>query len=244
MRYAVISDIHGNYEALSAVLSDIYSNKVEMILCLGDVVGYGPNPNECTQLIRDHCHHTIMGNHDAAVFDPIMPQEFNKNARIAIEWTSRELNKKSRDFLNNLPLKWDNDELLAVHATPYDSHLWYYITSIEDARFNFNFFSHSFCFTGHTHIPGIIRYEENSGEIAIIKPCNYRYNDENSRFIVNVGSVGQPRDRDSRSCYVILDTDTKEVLFRRVEYDIQGYQGKMRLIGMPEFLVTRVGEGR
>jgi predicted phosphodiesterase len=246
MKIAVISDIHANLEALSTVLKDIYTKKVDMIISLGDIVGYGPNPNECIQLIEEHTHQSLMGNHDAAVFNPIMARDFNDNARFAIEWSNKALNKASKKYLRSLPMSFSNEHLTALHSTPYDPHLWYYISSLEDAKFNFNFFHTRVCFIGHTHIPGIILYNESTSEISIIK-ANAQLelnNYKDYRFIVNVGSIGQPRDRNSDSCYVVFDTDKMTIDFPRISYDIDTYQNKMRDIEMPEFLVNRVKEGR
>ncbi len=245
MRIAIISDIHGNYEALTAVLNDIYDKKVEKIVCLGDIVGYGPNPNECVQLIKEHAQLTIMGNHDAAAFNPLMAKDFNENARYAIEWTASILNPSSKEYLSTLSMMETIGDATFVHATPYDPYLWYYISSIEDARFNFNFFSTRFCFIGHTHIPGLIMYNSIGNNIAIYKPSPFDYSRyEKNRFIVNTGSVGQPRDRNSESSYVILNEEQSLVEFYRVPYDIKVYQDKMRSICMPQFLIDRVEVGR
>ncbi len=246
MKIAVISDIHGNLEALTATLKDIYTRQIEMIICLGDIVGYGPNPNECIHLIMDHAHHTVMGNHDSAVFNPLMAQDFNENARIAIEWANQELSREARRFLRTLPMVHKDNFFTAVHSTPYDSHLWYYISSLEDAKFNFNFFNTQFCFIGHTHIPGLISLNVPKDELSIIKaggPLDLS-NLKDNRFIINVGSIGQPRDRNPESCYLTLDTETLEICFPRVPYDIDTYQQKMREIDMPQFLISRVKEGR
>ena len=192
MRTAIISDIHGNIEALTVVLKDIYEHKVDRIVCLGDIVGYGPNPNECVQLVQEHCMLTIMGNHDAAAFNPLMARDFNQNARYAIEWTASVLTDETKQFLSSLPMMETLGDVTLVHATPYDPYLWYYISSLEDARFNFNFFKTKFCFIGHTHIPGLIMYNTLGNNIAIYKPLQFDYSSfEQNRFIVNTGSVGQ-----------------------------------------------------
>lgn len=245
MKIAIISDIHGNYEALTAVLNDIYDKQVEKIICLGDIVGYGPNPNECVQLVKEHCQLTIMGNHDAAAFNPLMAKDFNQNARYAIEWTASVLTPSSKEYLSTLPMMESLGNATFVHATPYDPYLWYYISSMEDARFNFNFFSSKFCFIGHTHIPGLIMYNTVGNNITIYKPSPFDYSryDQN-RFIINTGSVGQPRDRNPESSYVILDEENSLVQFERVPYDIEAYQTKMKAITMPPFLINRVEVGR
>ena len=245
MKTAVISDIHSNLEALTATLDHIYSEKVDRILCLGDIIGYGPNPNECVSLVEEHCHTTVMGNHDAAAFNPAMAQEFNKNARYAIEWTGTVLTDESKAYLETRAMREESEDITIVHATPYDPYLWYYISSIEDAQFNFNFFTSKFCFIGHTHIPGIIMENKKSSTISIHKPPRFKYGKyPNNRYIINSGSVGQPRDKDPKSCYAILDTEKETINFHRVEYDIESYQEKMRALDMPTFLVERVKIGK
>ena len=246
MRIAVISDIHGNLEALSSVIVDIRSRNVDKIICLGDVVGYGPNPNECIEKVSAECEYCIIGNHEAAVFDTLISEEFNDLARFAIEWTRENLNSKSIDFIHSLSMTKIEGDFTAVHSTPYEPHLWYYISSMEDAIFNFSFFSTKFCLIGHTHVPGIIVMRDNDKKISVSQPVNFNYEkdfDEDAKFIVNVGSVGQPRDKNPKACYAIIDTDKKVISLQRVPYDIALYQRKMRVAGMPEFLIQRVVEG-
>jgi len=245
VRIAIISDIHGNLEALSSVIFDTRSRNVDKIVCLGDIVGYGANPNECVEMIKTECDFCLIGNHEAAVFDDSISREFNDFAQYAINWTRENLTKKSAIYINSLSMSQIFDNFTAVHSTPYEPHLWYYISSVEDAIFNFNFFRTKFCLIGHTHVPGTIVLEEN-GNISVLQPKTFNYGadfPESAKFIINVGSVGQPRDRNPKACYVIIDTDEKELSFLRVSYDVAQYQKKMRNAGMPEFLIMRVAEG-
>jgi predicted phosphodiesterase len=244
MRLAIISDIHANNEALEAVLADIATQKVDEILCLGDVVGYGANPNECIDLVKKSCSLTLLGNHDAAAVGLLSTQHFNIHAKIAIEWTMGNLTDASHSFIKSLPLNENKHSHTFVHATPYEPNMWYYITSLEEAAFNFQFFDTKFCFVGHTHIPIIIVLEaEKEVYVHQGEALNFGHL-ENVRFLINVGSVGQPRDRNPNSCYSILDSDATTFTYRRVRYDVQKAQAKMRKIKMPEFLVTRLEEGR
>jgi len=244
MKLAIISDIHANIEALEAVFADIKASNADEVLCLGDIVGYGANPNECVELIRKSCSLTLLGNHDAAAVGLLSTQHFNIHAKIAIEWTMGNLTASSHSFLKALPLKETKFQHTLVHATPYEPNMWYYITSLEEAAFNFQFFDTDFCFVGHTHIPLIIVLEDEK-EVYVHQGESLNYGKlEKVRFLINVGSVGQPRDRNPHSCYGILDSDTKTYTYHRVEYDIQKAQAKMRKIKMPEFLVTRLEEGR
>jgi predicted phosphodiesterase len=245
MRTAFISDIHSNLEALKTVLADIEKKNVDSVICLGDIIGYGSNPNECVDLIREKCDLCIMGNHDSAVFAPSSELNFNSNALYAITWTSKIISRSSLTFLNDLHMTYETEDYTAVHSTPYDPYQWFYIASIEDALFNFNFFKTKFCFNGHTHVPGIIALNNQSGNIKVYKEKSFRYNpDPEYRYIINVGSVGQPRDGDNRACYAILDTGKKIVEYHRTAYNIQTYQDKMQKSGMPDFLIRRIELGK
>ncbi|MBN1575101.1 MAG: metallophosphoesterase family protein [Chitinispirillaceae bacterium] len=244
MRYAFISDIHANLEALEAVLDDTKTQHIDEIICLGDIVGYGANPNECVDLVTKNCPVTLLGNHDAAAVELLSTQHFNIHAKIAIEWTTKMLRKDIIDALTELPLKSSIEQMTLVHATPYEPNMWYYITSLEEAAFNFQFFDTQICLVGHTHIP-IIIVLDNQKELYVHQDTAIRLADiEGSRLLINVGSVGQPRDRNPKSCYGIFDTETAEFTYRRVAYNIEKTQQKMKRIKMPEFLVSRLEDGR
>jgi diadenosine tetraphosphatase ApaH/serine/threonine PP2A family protein phosphatase len=222
MQRALLSDIHGNIEALEAVLQDIQSLGISEIYCLGDVIGYGPNPCECLDhvLKMDVC---ILGNHDqAAMFDP---DGFNPIALRAIYWTRRELDEnrgnpaamhRRWDFLGELPSRRQEDSLLFVHGSPRDPTNEYVFPehACDDRRMK-NLFRRidKYCFQGHTHIPGIFT---ESGEFLSPEDCGHRFTLGKQKLMCNVGSVGQPRDGDPRGCYVVLHDH--EIEFRRVEY--------------------------
>ncbi|MFP4013838.1 MAG: metallophosphoesterase family protein [Chitinispirillaceae bacterium] len=243
MRFAFISDIHANLEALESVIKDIDQKNIDEIICLGDVVGYGANPNECVELVSKRCPVILLGNHDAAAVELLTTQHFNIHAKIAIEWTSATLSSQNRSLLASLPVKKTKDIMTLVHATPYEPNMWYYITSLEEAAFNFQFFNNRICLVGHTHIPMIIVLE--GEEIFVHQEKSIDYRDRSGvRLLVNIGSVGQPRDRDPRSSYGILDTEKGMFELQRVSYDYAKTQAKMKKIRMPEFLVNRLAEGR
>ncbi|MFP4163974.1 MAG: metallophosphoesterase family protein [Chitinispirillaceae bacterium] len=243
MRFAFISDIHANLEALESVIEDIGKKNIDEIICLGDIVGYGANPNECVEMVKKHCPVILLGNHDAAAVELLTTQHFNIHAKIAIEWTSATLNSDNRSFLAQLPVKKTQGNMTLVHATPYEPNMWYYITSLEEAAFNFQFFNNRICFVGHTHIPMIIVLE--GEEIFVHQEKSIDFKNRNGlRLLVNIGSVGQPRDRNPRSSYGILDTDEGVFELQRVTYDYAKTQAKMKKIRMPEFLVNRLAEGR
>jgi len=244
MRFAFISDIHANLEALDAVLEDIAAQDIDETVCLGDIVGYSVNPNECLDRVKEHCPIVLLGNHDAAAAGALSTQHFNIHAKIAIEWTATNLSKNGKTWLNSLPLRETKDLCTVVHSTPYEPNMWYYITSLEEAAFNFQFFETSFCFIGHTHIPIIIVLDREK-ELYVHQDTQVDYKEmAECRFLINVGSVGQPRDRNPQACYGILDTGKKLFAYRRVEYDVKKAQAKMRKAKMPEFLVMRLDDGR
>lgn len=244
MRIAILSDIHANFEALLAVFDDIQGNRIDQVICLGDIVGYGVNPNECIDLVKKNCPIVLLGNHDAAAIGTLSTQHFNIHAKIAIEWTTTNLSKNSSQWLNSLSLRQVENENTYVHATPYEPGMWYYITSLEEAAFNFQFFETRLCFIGHTHIPIIIVLDHEK-ELYVHQDAKVECaNLGSSRLLINVGSVGQPRDRNCDSCYGIVDTDEKLFLHRRVAYDIKKTQAKMRKQKMPEFLIMRLEDGR
>jgi len=244
MKTAIISDIHANIEALQAVMADSESRNVDEIVCLGDVVGYGANPNECVSLISKRCPVTILGNHDAAALGNLSTEHFNIHAKVAIEWTAGHISKQSKAFLENLPLAKTAGDRTYVHATPYEPRMWYYITSLEEAAFNFQFFSTPVCFVGHTHIPIIIVLDRDK-ELFVHQEEQVRFEAfPDARFLINVGSVGQPRDHNPDACYGILDSNTGIFSLHRVKYEIAKAQAKMKKIKMPDFLVQRLQEGR
>lgn len=244
MRYAFISDIHANLEALEAVFEDIEIQNINEIICLGDIVGYGANPNECVDLISKRCTISLLGNHDAAAVNILSTQHFNIHAKIAIEWTAENLKKEARSYLEALPLKNVKPPMTLVHATPYEPNMWYYITSLEEAAFNFQFFDTQLCLVGHTHIPIIIVLDKEK-ELFVHQELAVNLSSfKESRLLINIGSVGQPRDRNSKSCYGIFDSGTGEFSYRRVSYNLEKTQAKMKKIKMPEFLISRLEDGR
>lgn len=244
MRYAFISDIHANLEALEAVFDDIDTQEIDEVICLGDIVGYGANPNECVDLVRKRCSVILLGNHDAAAVELLSTQHFNIHAKIAIEWTTQTLRREIKEYLTALPMKATVDPITLVHATPYEPNMWYYITSLEEAAFNFQFFETQICMVGHTHIPIIIVLDTQK-ELYVHQDMGIRLSDnDGARLLINVGSVGQPRDRNPKSCYGIFDADAGEFSYRRVAYNIDKTQQKMKKIKMPEFLISRIEDGR
>jgi predicted phosphodiesterase len=245
---AIISDIHGNLEALQAVLADIQQQNVTDIYCLGDILGYGPNPRECLDLVMERCAVTILGNHDqAALFDP---EGFNAGAERAIFWTRHVLetgdskgNERRWEFLGELPRVRREDHVLFVHGSarnPLNEYV--FPEDIYNQRKMERIFAlvDRYCFQGHTHIPGIFLES-----LSFLSPeeIDHRYELTAEKAVMNVGSVGQPRDGDSRACYVLLDGQT--IQYRRVTYDIEQTIAKIyKIPELDNFLGDRLREGR
>ncbi len=241
MRYAIISDIHGNLEALKTVLADIEKQNADKIICLGDVVGYGPAPNECVELVRKHADICLMGNHDFAAVGKEPLEYFNAYARDAILWTRRALTEESLQYLSERPFMYIEDDLTFVHSSPYRPEEWLYILSARDAASQFDHLQTEICFIGHSHVAiGFARRD--SDFWLLMDPENHL--NEGARYIINVGAVGQPRDNDPRASYGIYDADAREFVFRRLEYDVQATQKQMEKLGLPRYLIDRLQVGR
>ncbi len=239
MRYAVISDVHANLEALNTVLKKVSEETFDSLLFLGDSVGYGPNPNECLETLKEKTKILLAGNHDWASVGMTDIESFNPYARAAVEWTKKILSNENRTFLRGLPLTQElDDRILLVHATPREPEQWHYLLSTEDASINFHFFNQMICLIGHSHEPVII---ERSPEDKIIVYKDRTDIKEGYRYIINVGSVGQPRDGNPDAAYAILNKNSIEI--KRVSYDIVLTQKKMRDVGLPSYLIERLSRG-
>ncbi len=243
MTLALISDVHGNLEALTAVLRDIQQQpKVEEIVFLGDAVGYGANPNEVLRLIKSECRIKIMGNHDYSALGLLDTGEFNAYAQSAIAYTSSVLDADSIGILSSLKLTHQTDEMLLVHATPEEPQSWHYCLSLLDADRQFRHFDNRICFLGHSHKPVV--YARNfAGEAYTIGGHEIDLEKE-YRYIINTGSVGQPRDGDPRACYLLFDTGAGVIRYRRIDYDVAAAQRKMAAVDLPEFLIERLASGK
>jgi len=241
MKIALISDVHGNLEALETVLRDIEKQGAEKIHFLGDAVGYGCNPNECVKLIANHCDIKLLGNHDYAAMGLEAVDNFNQLAQDSIQWTQEALTKKSISILADFEMDADFNDFHMVHGSPGEPDKWHYILTPQQAAREFEAFSQSTCFVGHSHLPSIFMMEAGGEVVQFVKSPFER--EEKCRYIVNIGSVGQPRDGDPRSCYLIMDTDSNKMQFRRVEYDIKKVQEKMQKAKIPDFLIERLSVG-
>lgn len=241
MRYLVISDIHSNLPALQAVLFN--APDVDAIWCLGDVVGYGPNPNGCIERIEEYSHVCIVGNHDWGVLGRADLFIFNQDAREALFWTQGELSPENRQFLAQTPKTMTIEDYLLVHGSPREP-LWEYLLDVQRAKQSFLAIDSQVVFVGHTHLPLIFEWVEASQEARLLLPSfDEPLKLDGRRLIVNPGSVGQPRDGDPRAAYGILDTEARTFEFRRVDYPIEITQARMRARGLPERLIDRLEVG-
>jgi predicted phosphodiesterase len=239
VRYAVLSDIHGNLAAFRAVLAAIGS--VDAVWCLGDVVGYGPNPNECVDLVRRQAAICLAGNHDLAAATNLNQDGFNPDATQAIAWTRQQLTSENLSFLAGLPSRRTEGQITLVHGSPRDP-VWEYTWSPLVAQENFTYFDTATCLVGHTHRPVIFR--KAGGPVRQLLPRDDRpLATEAGRFILNPGSVGQPRDGDPRAAYLLLDTTAHTVRLLRVPYNVEETQTRMAQARLPARLITRLDFG-
>jgi predicted phosphodiesterase len=248
---AIVSDIHGNLEAFTAVLEDIRKREVDEILCLGDVVGYGPNPIECIELAMEHCKWVLCGNHEWALVN--QPVGFSPAARKAIELTKElfdtadtdELAAKRREFLENLEPNVIEGNIMFVHGSPKDP-IMDYVFPEQFSRFwseekvdDLLATVEWVCFCGHSHVPAVISSAYES-IVPLLDEQTFTL-DRDKKYIINVGAIGQPRDRNNKACYVLWEDD--KVTFRRVEYDFTKTGEKLRALGFEEKLASRLAEG-
>lgn len=243
MVYAIISDIHGNVDALRATLNDIGQRNVDSVICLGDIVGYYPDPEECIKLVRENASYCVAGNHDYAAIGRIDTRNFTYYAFAAIEWTKKHLSDDSKAFLESLPLTVERNGMYFTHSSPSNPQDWVYVfPDSEEAVFEaFNCLVYRMNFIGHTHWPSIIVQDDD--KIILHSDHCIRVQDP-QYYLINVGSVGQPRDFDSRSCYAIYDSESKEFALIRVKYDYGVMQRKVEENNLPQFLAERLAKGR
>jgi predicted phosphodiesterase len=243
MRILVISDIHANLVALDSVLADAGTD-YQAVWCLGDVVGYGPNPNECVQRVRQLPGLTcLVGNHDKAALGEIDLNVFNGEARRAIHWTQAVMTEDSADYLRSLEAQTQHGEFWLAHGSPRQP-IWEYILDRYIARDNMAYFTTPYCLVGHTHVPVIFRENETGRECYEEVP-DYGQPRQlgEERLIINPGSVGQPRDGNPEAAYALLDTDAGVWHYRRTAYDVAETQDRMHAAGLPERLVRRLAQG-
>ncbi len=243
MKIGIFSDVHGNLEALEAVLDAQAREGVQRTWCLGDLVGYGANPNECVARVRQAADVVVIGNHDAACVGAEDITHFNQHAREAVLWTQGQLTPEHGEWLKALPFTESVEQVLLVHASPFEPSNWHYIHAqmrMVEMRNGFNATQAHCAFVGHSHQPLILIKK---GEEFFQFLGDHLHLEEGSRYLINVGSVGQPRDGNPKACHVIYDTDERTVTMARATYDITTAQRKIRAAGLPDILADRLEVG-
>jgi len=240
MLLAVLSDIHGNLEALEAVLADLERHRPAALACLGDFVGYGASPNECVALLSPRCEAAIAGNHDLAAIGKLRLGGFNSDAASAARWTDGALTAETRTYLESLPytVAWRGARL--VHASPAEPEEWHYVLSPHDAELEFASFEEPLCLIGHSHYPGA--FESDGSRVQYSRAAEIKL-EKKRRYMVNVGSVGQPRDGDPRAAYLLWDDREHLLSHVRVAYDIDSAMRRIQQAGLPPFLAERLRWG-
>ncbi len=240
MRVALFGDIHANLEALEAVLEDSNAQGCTQWVCLGDIVGYNANPGECLELVRSMECPVVKGNHDEEASGDHSLDTMNPTAATALRWTREQLSEEQRSWLGSLRMVRQISNFTIVHSTLDEPRDWGYVTNRFDATSNFYHQLTDVCFHGHTHVPRVFvqgdRVREEAAELVEVEA--------GLKYFINIGSAGQPRDGDPRSCYVIYDTERKLINFRRIDYDRKTTQQKILDAGLPGSLAERLSDGR
>ena len=240
MKYAIFGDIHANLEAFEAVLADADQQGCTDHVCVGDIVGYASDPNECLRIVREMECPVVKGNHDEEAILNTSLDGLNPLAKQAMEWTRAQLNEDERDYLTNLKLVRQVQDFTIVHATLDTPGGWTYVTNKFDAMASFSYQFTQLCFYGHTHTP---RIYVKGDSVEPLEEVEVQL-EMGRKYFINVGSTGQPRDGDWRSSYAIYDAENQNVTIRRLEYDIQKAQNKIIEAGLPEMLAHRLSLGK
>jgi predicted phosphodiesterase len=241
MRVALFSDIHSNLLALQGVLKDIRCRQVDHLICLGDIVGYNAKPAECLKLVQETGADVVIGNHDVYASNDVEMEWYNPVARAGLEYSRAKLLPSQKKWLVKLPQRRDYKGFTVVHATLDHPEEWDYVTTLESAARHFEFQEEKICFIGHTHQVRVHRIEDQ--RVRSIRVPAILTLKKNVRYLINVGSVGQPRDRNPKASYVIYDTDRQTVEFQRVTYPALKAADEVLNAGLPPFLALRLLKG-
>jgi len=238
--HAVVSDVHGNLEALEVVLADLERRGAERMACLGDFVGYGASPNECIDRLRPRIEVAVAGNHDLAACGRIRLGYFHDDAAAAARWTDRSLTPENRAYLEGLPFSVSWRGMRLVHASPLDPEDWHYVLATADAVEQMTAFTEPVCLIGHSHYPGnFVRGPDGIGYSRdAVVPI-----DPDRKYLITVPSVGQPRDGDPRAGYLLIDDERQELTHVRLEYDVDTAAQRIQQAGLPAFLGERLRWG-
>jgi diadenosine tetraphosphatase ApaH/serine/threonine PP2A family protein phosphatase len=243
VKIAILSDIHSNIDALEAVAKDAKEWGACQWLVVGDIVGYGAAPSECIDLLKNLGASSIAGNHDWGVIEKTSISYFNSAARQAVLWTREHLSAGSRGYLEDLPLTLTHGEIRLSHADFTNPASWEYVFTLYQARRQFDGFATRLGVIGHSHVPFIVQASEKDGRVEQVMGESVKW-ERGSRYLINAGSVGQPRDGDPRACYLRVDCSGREIAFRRVTYDVAEAQRRISQAGLPSSLAERLPLGR
>jgi predicted phosphodiesterase len=243
MRIAVLSDIHGNRQALESVLEEVDAAGVEAVWCLGDVVGYGADPDACSEMVRASCDLSLVGNHDLAVRGDIPIDEFSRGAAVAAAWTREVIDPDHLEWLRGLEPQLLDRDVGLYHASPRDP-VWEYVLSTLLADLCLDMQRHRVCLVGHSHVA--LSFQRQEGETATgeVRPADSRLDLADGQWLLNPGSVGQPRDGDPRAAWMVLDTGTWAAEYRRTPYDVAGAGAAIRAARLPNSLAERLEYGQ
>jgi diadenosine tetraphosphatase ApaH/serine/threonine PP2A family protein phosphatase len=241
VKFLIFSDVHSNIEALHSFCSATESVLHDKKVCLGDIVGYNADPNPVVDWIRDETDLALAGNHDYCVLNKADASYLNPAAYQACAWTQKNLTNSNKAFLNTLPIEKEEDDIYWVHSSPFEPKKWHYVFTKQDAAKNFDYFEQAICFVGHSHLPSI--FEKNKNGKVYSHDIAKGELDPESRYIINVGSLGQPRDGNPDPVFVFYDSVSHIVKFFRFSYDLLSTQQKIKACGLPYTLADRLRNG-
>jgi predicted phosphodiesterase len=242
VKLGVISDIHANLEALEAVVRALKDRGAARYACCGDIVGYGPDPNRCVEIVRELNCVCVAGNHDYGVAGRISLAGFNSTANLAALWTRPVLTESNRRYLESLPLTAEEGPLFLVHSSPSAPGAWEYVLTLREAASEIEHCPAAVCVAGHSHQPFAVERLPRRPARLVREESLFIL--PGAKYFINAGSVGQPRDGDPRACCMLFDDDEQGLTYLRVPYDITAVQAKMRVAGLPEYLASRLESGR
>lgn len=243
MKYAILGDVHANFDALETVVEHAMREGIKKFTCVGDVVGYGPEPSRCIALLKEIDAKVVSGNHDWAVLEKLDVSDFNPVAKESVYWTQENITEIDRQFLNSLPLTYQTEDFVITHGTLHDPERFYYLQSPHDAELSFQEMikrNQYLCVCGHSHVPVNFYYVDKDVHYDQEKKITI---DPDIQTIVNVGSVGQPRDRNNKTGYACFDSESKQLTLFRIEYNYQKTMKKIEAASLPEYNAMRLING-
>ena len=246
MVYLIISDLHSNLESLNRFIAISKTIPHDQKVCLGDIVGYNADPNKCVDWVRENVDVVLAGNHDYAVVGKTDTSYFNPYAYEACMWTREALTEDNIEYLASLPTQREQNGILWVHSSPFEPNEWHYVNNRYDGEENFPHFETQWCFLGHSHKPVVLEQHPGGAVEAVYGGAVHHWDytlKPDCRYIINVGSLGQPRDGIPDPCFVVFDSDKGSVEFRRFQYDLKITQEKIRANNLPSFLAERLSVG-